>query len=258
MTKRVELLGCPVDLYNSSELIAELNTEIIRKSGSHVIHFVNGNKIAKARGDRAMREILWRGDYVLTDGQPLLPMARMLGIRIPERIDGIGLMEKLLVLADEKHYRIYLLGGRQDVLDKCVATVQQRYPGACIAGSRNGYFQQTDLPAIVANINAASADILFIGIASPMKEQFADQWKEHIKATIIQGVGGSFDVLTGLIPRAPVWIQRLGFEWLYRVAQEPRRMFWRYATTNTQCLWIFAGALIGRLTHRQPTAGRLS
>lgn len=241
--RRVDLLGCPIDLYTTTDLLHELNAGIASRAGPYVIHFVNGNKIAKAHEDAAMRDILWRGDYVLADGQPLLPMARMLGIRIPERIDGIGLMHRLLALADEKRYRIFLLGARQRVLDTCVSMIRMRYPNAHIVGSRHGYFQQTDLPGIVEQINVASPDILFIGIGSPIKEQLADQWKKQIHATIIQGVGGSFDVLAGLVPRAPLWMQRLGLEWLYRVVREPRRMFWRYVTTNAQCLWIFACAL---------------
>jgi len=242
--RRVDFLGCPIDLYTSTDLLTELNAEIVDKSGPCVIHFVNGNKIAKAHEDVSVREILWRGDYVLADGQPLLPMARMLGIRIPERIDGIGLMQKLLALANKQQYRIYLLGARQEILETCLAMIQQRYPNARIAGSRNGYFQQADLPEIVSQINAVSPDILFIGIGSPTKEQLADQWKTQLHATIIQGVGGSFDVLAGLVPRAPLWMQRMGIEWLHRVLQEPRRMFWRYAKTNAQCLWIFACALV--------------
>jgi N-acetylglucosaminyldiphosphoundecaprenol N-acetyl-beta-D-mannosaminyltransferase len=155
-------------------------------------------------------------------------------------------MHKLLALADEKGYRVYLFGGRQEILETCVATIQQRYPKVRIAGSRNGYFLPTELPDIVTQINTARPDILFIGINSPTKEQLADKWKKQIHATIIQGVGGSFDVLAGIVPRAPLWVQRAGFEWLYRVLQEPRRMFWRYAKTNAQCLWIFACALTGR------------
>jgi N-acetylglucosaminyldiphosphoundecaprenol N-acetyl-beta-D-mannosaminyltransferase len=248
--RRIDFLGCPIDLYTSTELLTELDSKVVRKAGPHVIHFVNANKIAKAHEDLAMRDILWRGDYVLADGQPLLPMARMLGVRIPERIDGIGLMHKLLTLADEKQYRIYLLGARQNVLEKCVAVVEHRYPKVRVVGARNGYFRQADLPVIVAEINAVRPDILFIGIGSPVKEQLADQWKSEIHASIIQGVGGSFDVVAGLVPRAPIWVQRLGFEWLYRVLQEPRRMFWRYAKTNTRCLWIFTRAMAGRLTKR--------
>ncbi|HEV8397377.1 MAG TPA: WecB/TagA/CpsF family glycosyltransferase [Vicinamibacterales bacterium] len=243
--RRVDFLGCPLDLYTSNALISELDAEITRKAGPRVIHFVNGNKIAKASEDLTMRDILWRGDYVLADGQPLLPMARMLGIRIPERIDGIGLMHSLLGLASDKQYGVYLLGGRQEILDKCVEVIGERYPGVRLVGSRNGYFATGDLAGMAAKINHARPDILFIGIGSPIKEQLADEWRAELNATVIQGVGGSFDVLAGLVSRAPEWMQRLGLEWLYRVIQEPRRMFWRYAKTNTQCLWIFARALAG-------------
>lgn len=252
--RRVDFLGCPLDLYTSTDLLTELDAKIARQAGPYVIHFVNGNKIARAHEDLVMRAILWRGDYVLADGQPLLPMARLLGIRIPERIDGIGLMQKLLALADRRQYRIYLLGARQDILDKCVDVIQERYPGARIAGKRNGYFQQTDLPAITEQIKAVNPDMLFIGIASPVKEQLADRWKkEGLHVTVIQGVGGSFDVLAGIVARAPTWMQRLGLEWVYRVLQEPRRMFWRYTKTNTQCLWILTRALASRLLSPQRT-----
>jgi N-acetylglucosaminyldiphosphoundecaprenol N-acetyl-beta-D-mannosaminyltransferase len=240
---RLELLGCPVDPYTSADLLAELDAAIAAHSGAKTIHFVNGNKIAKAHEDTTMRQLLWRGDYVLTDGQPLLPMARMLGLDIPERIDGIGLMHKLLDLSHRRRYRVYLLGAKQDVLDKCLDVVRQRYPRAVIAGSRNGYFEPAHMPSIVEQINASNADILFVGIASPVKEVFADEWKTRLHVSLIQGVGGSFDVIAGLVPRAPVWMQHAGLEWLFRVLQEPRRMFWRYATTNAQCLLIFARAL---------------
>jgi len=241
--RRVDLLGCPLDLYSSEELLNELDEAIRRKAGAHVIHFVNANKIAKAHEDTAMRNILWRGDYVLADGQPLLPMGRLLGVHIPERIDGIGLMQKLLALANANRYGVFLLGARQDVLEKCLGMIRESYPEVLIVGSRNGYFRPDEVPAVVADIKAAQPAIVFIGIGSPIKEELADTWKEHFGAAVIQGVGGSFDVLAGLVSRAPLWMQRAGLEWLFRVWQEPRRMFWRYARTNAQCLWLFASAL---------------
>src|SRR5690242_10065476 len=100
--RRVTLMGCPVDLLTSKTLLEELTRAIDAHVGPKVIQFVNGNKIAQVRKDFEMERILWRASYVLADGQPLLPMARMLGIRIPERIDGIGLMGKLLKLADDR------------------------------------------------------------------------------------------------------------------------------------------------------------
>jgi N-acetylglucosaminyldiphosphoundecaprenol N-acetyl-beta-D-mannosaminyltransferase len=241
---RIDFLGCPIDCYTHKDLIAELKLEIEQRRKKCVIHFVNANKVAQAHQDPAMREILWRGDYVLADGQPLLPMARMVGHHIPERIDGIGLMERLLALAHENGFRIYLLGAKQDVVEACASMIQQKYPNAVMAGYRNGYFKPADIPAMVGEINATKPDILFIGIGTPIKEQLADQYRDLIDATVLQGVGGSFDVMAGLVKRAPVWMQRVCLEWLYRVLQEPRRMFWRYAKTNTHCAIIFAREVV--------------
>jgi N-acetylglucosaminyldiphosphoundecaprenol N-acetyl-beta-D-mannosaminyltransferase len=88
-------------------------------------------------------------------------------------------------------------------------------------------------------------------MGSPMKEHFADRYGSEVGATVIQGVGGSFDVMADLVKRAPVWVQRIGMEWAFRVAQEPRRMFWRYATTNASCLWAFTCAFVGPRGQRE-------
>lgn len=243
-SRRIDFLGCPIDCYTHTELLGQLKERIDRRSDKSLIHFVNANKVAQAHEDPGMREILWRGDYVLADGQPLLPMARLLGLRIPERIDGIGLMQKLLSLANEHGYRIYLLGAKQEVLEKCVQTIRNQYPNLVVAGYRNGYFKPAEIPAMLAEINATRPDILFIGIGTPIKERLADDYRDQIDATVVQGVGGSFDVIAGLVKRAPVWVQRLCLEWLYRVLQEPRRMFWRYAKTNTQCGYLYLNSLV--------------
>jgi len=238
--RRTVLMGCPVDLLTSTALLSELSQAIDSQSGPKVIQFINANKIAQVRNDSDMGRIMRKADYVLTDGQPLLPMARLLGVKVPERIDGIGLMGKLLKLADERRYSVYLLGAKQEVLDTCVAKIRKQYPNLRIAGSRNGYFSEKDTPGVVAQIRAAKPDLLFLGMGSPMKERFADRYAADLGATVIQGVGGSFDVMADLVKRAPVWVQRIGMEWMFRVIQEPRRMFWRYATTNATCLWVFA------------------
>jgi len=243
-------MGCPVDLLTSAELLTELTQAIDDQSGPKVLQFVNANKIAQVRHDRDMERIMWNADYALADGQPLLPMGRLLGVKLPERIDGVGLMGKLLKLADDRRYSVYLLGAKQDVLDKCAAKIARQYPNLRIAGSRNGYFSEKETPGVVAQIRAAKPDLLFLGMGSPMKERFADRYAPELGAAVIQGVGGSFDVMADLVKRAPVWVQRIGMEWMFRVIQEPRRMFWRYATTNATCLWAFACALVNPRSRR--------
>lgn len=118
--------------------------------------------------------------------------------------------------------------------------------GARVAGYRNGYFKEAEIPAIARAVRATAPDFLFLGMGSPMKERLADEWAEELGARVIQGVGGSFDVMAGVVKRAPQWVQRCGIEWLYRVIQEPRRMFWRYMRTNGSCLWVFSKAFVNR------------
>lgn len=249
-SRRTILMGCPVDLLTSEVLLKELSEAIDKQSGPKIIQFINGNKIAQVRQDPGMSRIMWRTSYALTDGQPLLPMGRLLGVRIPERIDGIGLMSKLLKLAHDRRYSVYLLGAKQPVLEKCVEKIRKDYPNARIAGYRNGYFTKDETEDMVRQIRESRADILFLGMGSPMKEHFADRYGSELGVTVIQGVGGSFDVMADLVKRAPRWMQRIGFEWLFRVYQEPRRMFWRYTTTNAHCLWAFICALPGSFMRR--------
>ena len=237
--RRIKFLGCPVDCITSYELLEEIKVGILKNDSPKVIQFINANKVSMVRRDLSFGSILKRTDYVLADGKPMLPMAALLGLSIPERIDGIGLMQKLLRLAHNEKFTIYLLGARQDIVEKCVKKICKDYPGLTVVGFRNGYFSEDEFPDIAAEIRATSPDFLFLGIGSPTKERLADQWKEELGARVIQGVGGSFDVMAGLVKRAPAWMQSAGIEWLHRVIQEPRRMFWRYLITNGSCLWVF-------------------
>ncbi|HWC59305.1 MAG TPA: WecB/TagA/CpsF family glycosyltransferase, partial [Verrucomicrobiae bacterium] len=182
--RRVALMGCPVDLLTSAAVLTELSQAIDDRSGPKVIQFVNGNKIAQVHHDKEMERIMWKANYVLVDGQPLLPLGRMLGVKIPERVDGIGLMSKLLKMADDRRGSVYLLGAKQEILDTCVAKIRKQYPNLRIAGSRNGYFSEKETPGVVAQIREAKPDILFLGMGSPMKERFADRYASELGATV--------------------------------------------------------------------------
>lgn len=248
--RRVSFLGCPMDLMTSAEFLDEAAENIRSRGPCRVVQFVNANKVAKSSEDSTFAQTLWQADYVFTDGQPMLPLARLLGIRVPERIDGIGLMSKMLTLADQHRFRVYLLGAKQDILESCVSKISADYPNLVLAGHRNGYFKAAETPRIVNEIAESKADILFLGMGSPLKEYLANEIRNTCGVRIIQGVGGSFDVMAGLVKRAPVWMQNIGMEWFYRVLQEPRRMAWRYATTNAQCLGVFFTAFANRIVGR--------
>jgi len=156
----------------------------------------------------------------------------MLGTPLPERITGIDLMFGLLKRASEKNYSAYFLGAKSQVVEKVVEVVKKTYPDLRIAGYSDGYFSESEEYNVAEDINKSSADILFVAISSPKKEIFLKKWRSSINVPVCHGVGGSFDIIAGVTKRAPMWMQKVGLEWLYRLIQEPRRMWKRYLVTN--------------------------
>jgi N-acetylglucosaminyldiphosphoundecaprenol N-acetyl-beta-D-mannosaminyltransferase len=198
-----------------------------------ILGVVNAAKLVKMDQDEALRDAVLGADMVLADGMAVVWASRILGKPLPERVSGIDLFEKLLEVADRRGFSAYFLGASEEVLASVLEIVRRRHPGARIAGSRNGYFSDEETESVAAEINAARPDLLFVGISTPKKERFIADWGPKLDVAVCHGVGGAFDVLGGKVPRAPAWMQALGLEWLYRVIQEPRRMWKRYLVTNT-------------------------
>jgi N-acetylglucosaminyldiphosphoundecaprenol N-acetyl-beta-D-mannosaminyltransferase len=197
------------------------------------IGVVNAAKVVNMQRDPRLRDDVLASDIVLADGMSLVWASRIVGRPLPERVAGIDLMFRLLERAAEKQHRVYCLGATEDVLNAAVAAFRRRYPSLVIAGSHHGYFDVKEEAAVAEAIAASRADIVFIAMTSPRKEQFLAQWSRVLDVPVWHGVGGSFDVAAGKVERAPVLWQRLGLEWLYRVKQEPRRLWKRYLVTNT-------------------------
>ena len=158
--------------------------------------------------------------------------SRILRKPLPERVAGIDLMYGLLERGSRHGYRVYCLGATEEVSQKVADRIGRDYPGVILAGRRNGYFADDEEESIAETIAAASPDILFVAITSPKKENFLARWSEKMGVPVCHGVGGSFDVMAGKVQRAPEIWQHLGLEWLYRVKQEPRRLWKRYFVTN--------------------------
>jgi N-acetylglucosaminyldiphosphoundecaprenol N-acetyl-beta-D-mannosaminyltransferase len=135
------------------------------------------------------------------------------------------------------------LGGTPEVVRAAVRAAQQTYNGLHFAGFHHGYFSDEDIGNVIKEINYSKADCLFVGMPTPRKENFLAKYRSAIDAPFVMGVGGSFDVLAGKVDRAPHWLRSSGFEWLFRLLQEPRRMFWRYLSTNSIFLFLVMQAL---------------
>jgi len=231
--KRVSVLGCPLTKLSLGECVA-LTDEFIGSKKPHYIAVVNVAKLIRMRDDSVLNESVSRADVIGADGVPLVWASRLLGEPLPGRVNGTDLMYRLLERASEKKYRIFFFGAKEDVLEKVLETVRISYPGVRIAGSHHGYFSTHEEASIVKEIRDSSADILLIGFSTPKKELWVKQYLSAMGVPVVHGVGGSFDVLAGVIPRAPLWMQRNGLEWLFRLLQEPGRMWRRYLVTNTR------------------------
>ena len=194
----------------------------------HVV--VNVAKLINMRSDAQLYDSVNQSDLINIDGQGVVLGARALGIEVPERVAGIDLFYQLLAMSEAEGYPVYLLGAIEDVLNKTVAVIHKTYPKITIAGSHHGYFD--DDKSIVSQVRDSGAKILFVAMSSPKKENFVNKWKNELGVNFVMGVGGTFDVVAGKVKRAPNWMQEYGLEWLYRVIQEPRRMFKRYLVTN--------------------------
>ncbi len=203
----------------------------------HVV--VNAGKIIALQNDLKLRHSVNESDLINADGQAVVWASRFLGKPLKERVAGIDLMVNLVELAYKKNYKIFFFGAKEAVVKTVVEKYSNQYSPDIIAGYRNGYFDKNEEKEIAKQISDSGANILFVAISSPTKENFLYENKELLnKVNFIMGVGGSFDVVAGIVKRAPVWMQKAGLEWFYRFAQEPRRMWKRYLVGNTKFILL--------------------
>jgi len=241
----VNLFDVPVAPLTMSEVMEVVAAAIDRRDPL-LIGVVNAAKVVNMGRDPALRQSVLDADIVLADGISIVWASRLLGMPLPERVTGIDLMMEMLRQGDRAGWRLYCLGATPDVLSRTIDTIAQDFPGVRIAGSHHGYFEAEDETELARSISDAKADILLVAMTSPKKEQFLARWRETLGVPVCHGVGGSFDVLAGKVQRAPEAWQRLGLEWLYRVKQEPGRLWRRYLLTNLMFLRLLAREMVHR------------
>jgi len=232
------MMGCLMDNLSMEETLQRVEGFIASgQPHQHVV--VNVDKLVKASRDPELRRIINECALINVDGMPVVWAARLLGRPIKERVAGVDLFEALMRRAAEKGWRVFLLGAREEVVAGVKQAYAHKYRGLTIAGYRNGYWTPEEEPAVVEQIAAARADLLFVAISSPKKEHFLGQYQARMKIPFAMGVGGTFDVAVGKVKRAPVWMQKSGLEWFYRFLQEPRRMFRRYFIEDMAFIGLF-------------------
>lgn len=230
--QRISILGCPIDNVSLNEAIGIIEEFITSKTINKCIA-INADKIIKFKKDPVFKKFLLSGDLNITDGQSIVWTGKLFGVKIKERFGGLDIIEKLIPIASYKGYSVYFLGGHNNVINELVKFFKNKFAELNIVGFRNGYWSLSEEWEVVQDIKSKSPDILFIAISSPKREIFIEKYKNEINASFVMGVGGAFDVLVGEKKRAPQWVQKIGFEWLFRLLQEPRRLWKRYLIGNT-------------------------
>lgn len=237
------VLGCKLDDIDAQAAASRILQFAKHKGGAQVVT-LGTEMVVAAQRDPAFRAIINAAALSLCDTVGLLLVARARGSHLRERVTGVDLIGRLCAAAGPEALGIYLLGGAPGVADDAARVLQQTFPALRIRGTQHGYFQAADSAAIATAVKASSADILLVGLGSPRQEFWI---AEHLAATgcgVAIGVGGSFDVLSGKVQRAPEVWRRFGLEWLYRLYREPHR--WRRQLALPYFVWlVLADALRG-------------
>lgn len=230
-TNRIEFLNTYVDNLTASEAKIAVD-KIIQSSGYHYVVTPNTDIIVKMQDDEELKHICDNADLILTDGQVVVKLSRKLGTPIKERVCMTDFVWDVCDLANEKGYKIFLFGGKADVLKKATDNIKGRYPELNIVDSYSPQFgfedNEEQLGEANKRIAESGADILIVFLGCPKQEKFIYHNKDKYKVPISFTMGGCVDFLAGEVKRAPLWMQKAGLEWFYRFMQEPRRMFKRY------------------------------
>jgi len=221
-SERVELFDIPVDRTDMEGALRRIR-QFVEERSPHMVVTSDSSAIVRSQSDQEFKQIMRSADLVTPDGAGVVWAARVLGLPIWERVSGVDLMQRVCELAAGEGYSVYLLGAQPGVAAAAAHNLAERYPGLRIAGTRHGYFTPEEEPAIVGEIARLRPDVLFVAFGLPKQEKWIRRYLEELQVPVAVGVGGSFDVISGRLKRAPRWMQVAGVEWLYRSLKEPKR-----------------------------------
>lgn len=225
--RAVTILGVPIHAVTRAETLAWV-TEAVRAREPKQICTPNPEFLMTARRDPAFRDVLRAADLNIPDGVGLLWAARWLGQRLPERVAGSDLVGEIAALAARSGWRLFLLGAAPGVAERAAEVLRARYPGLNVVGTESGSPRPEDADRLIALVTATRPDVLFVAYGAPAQDKWIAAHRQRLNVPVSMGIGGSLDFIAGIAPRAPRWLQRLGLEWLYRLARQPwraRRIF---------------------------------
>ncbi|WP_261131775.1 WecB/TagA/CpsF family glycosyltransferase [Bacillus sp. Marseille-Q3570] len=219
----VEILDVPFVKATQNQFIETLHTHVKRKEKKFVIT-ANPEIVMQTFKDESFKQIVQQSSYVTPDGIGIIIASKMLKKPIPERVTGFETMIGLLERAGKNHHSVYFIGAKDTTMKKAVKNVHARFPGLRVVGFRNGYFSNKESKKIRDDIKQLQPDMVFVGLGCPRQEKWIFENFSHFQKGIFMGVGGSFDVLSGEVARAPHLMRKLHLEWFYRLLSQPWRL----------------------------------
>ena len=220
----VPILGLRVCRVSTEQALQFVTDTVARHDAPRHVVTADASMAVIARHDADLRAIVAGADLVTPDGAGILWASRLLRTPITHKVSGVDLVGHVCRLSAERGWRVFFLGAAPGVADEAAANLRVRHPGAQIVGTHDGYFSPDQEPDVLARIKAAMPDVLLVAFGIPKQEKWITRHKAALNIPVSIGIGGSFDVYSGRVQRAPVWMQEHGLEWLHRLAANPKKI----------------------------------
>lgn len=239
---RIKFLNTKVDNITMDQALGKIDELVINKKPSYVVT-PNVDHIVKLENDNEFRKVYEDADLILTDGQPLIWISKLIKSPIIEKVSGSDLFPKVCELASKKGYKVFLLGAAEGVAKMATDKLMVKYQGLDVVGNYSPPFgfekDETETNKIIKMINEVKPDILAVGLGAPKQEKFIWKFKDKLNVPVSLAIGASIDFEAGNIKRCPRWMQNRGLEWFYRLLKEPKRMFKRYIIDDMAIVKIY-------------------
>lgn len=222
MGERLEILGVGIDRIDSQQALQQIG-EFIENGEPHQIVTANAEIIYQASKNEKMRNVINAAQMVTADGSGVVWASRQLGQPLAQRVTGIDLVNSICQQSAKEHWKIYILGSAPGVAATAAVNIRNKFPGCNIIGTHHGYFNAKEEKQILAELEQLKPDVLFVALGAPKQEYWIADHIQKLGIPVAMGIGGSMDVLSGNVKRAPKWMQKMSLEWLYRLLIQPTR-----------------------------------